>query len=226
MSSRFTIAFVDHVVHGILKSFDVVRAEFPESHLFVHESELLEFMEEHQLDLVLMNLDLIPNDAIHLLKEIKSRQNPGPFLVIYTLNQDDFVQELAFNSGADSFISFHNKPNVLKLFVRNLLHRRNTPEAIPKNKGIILDSEKFLVYRNGEAFQLPRKDFMLFQLLYTNCGRFLSKAEIAEMIWKDPKIAVKRVVDVHVYNIRQFFGKRIIQSQKGKGYRINKRLIA
>ena len=51
------------------------------------------------------------------------------------------------------------------------------------------------------------------------------KKAIAEYIWKDESVSKKRIIDVHVYNIRQLFGKRVIQSQKGNGYRINKKLI-
>ena len=72
---------------------------------------------------------------------------------------------------------------------------------------------------------MPRKEFKIFQLLFSSPDKFFSKTEIAEYIWKDESVSKKRIIDVHVYNIRQLFGKRVIQSQKGNGYRINKKLI-
>lgn len=226
MARQNTIAFVDNLVHEILKSYDTLREDFPGTYLFTHEKELFELMEKQKVDLVLLNLDLSPNDGIHLMKEIVSRQKPEPpLVVIYSPKQDDFVQELALNSGADSFIGFYRRAAVLRLFVKNMLSRRK-PHPRQRGRQVEIDLDSFLVYMNGKPVQLPRKEFMLFQLLYNNSHRFYSKADIATEIWHDEKVAQKRTIDVHIYNIRQFFGKRIIQSQKGKGYRINKKLIA
>lgn len=176
-------------------------------------------------DVVFLNLDLQPNDAVAICKEIRQKNSESnPFLVIYSEKQDDFVQELAFNSGVDSFINFHTKPAVMELFLKNLLRRR-VKVKINSKREVIIDNERHLVLKNGVAFQLPRKEFKLFELLYNSSEKFFSKLEIAGTIWNDESIANKRTIDVHIYNIRQFFGKRIIQSQKGKGYRINKKLI-
>ena len=220
-----SIVFVDNSINRIFKTIDVLRHSFRNIVIFNQEKDLFEFLEDNTADVIFMNLDLQPNDAVALTKEIRQRNmESNPFIIIYTDKQDDFVQELAFNSGADSFISFHNKAAVMELFLKNLLRRRI---KIFKNskKEVIIDHDKYLIFKNGEAFQLPRKEFRLFELLYNSSEKFFTKSEIAGYIWQDEAVANKRTIDVHIYNIRQFFGKRIIQSQKGKGYRINKRLI-
>jgi len=220
-----SIVFVDNSINRIFKTIDVLKHSFRNIVIFNQEKDLFEFLEENTADVIFMNLDLQPNDAVALTKEIRQRNmESNPFIIIYTDKQDDFVQELAFNSGADSFISFHNKAAVMELFLKNLLRRRI---KIFKNskKEVIIDHDKYLIFKNGEAFQLPRKEFRLFELLYNSSEKFFTKSEIAGYIWQDEAVANKRTIDVHIYNIRQFFGKRIIQSQKGKGYRINKRLI-
>ena len=79
--------------------------------------------------------------------------------------------------------------------------------------------------RHGLGSQKYHAEFKVFELLYNTPDKFFSKTEIAGLIWLDESVANKRTIDVHIYNIRQFFGKRIIQSQKGKGYRINKKVI-
>jgi len=226
MSAPYRIGFLDNTVQHIFRSVEAVREAYPNTQLFTHESELFENMRSTSFDLVLMNLDLAPNDAIQVLRELRTGPASGqPYVVIYSLQQNDFIQELAFDSGADAFVSFHRKPLVLKLFISNLLSRRAiNPKAIPE-QDFAVDKEKYLVYRKGQAFQLPRKEFQLFEMLFNNSGKFFSKKEIASEIWKDEKIALRRTIDVHIYNIRQFFGKRVIQSQKGRGYRINKKFI-
>jgi DNA-binding response OmpR family regulator len=226
MSSSFRIAFLDNTVQHIFRSVEEVRSLFPHTELFTHENELFDHYRSTPADLVLMNLDLSPNDAIQVLKDMRATPSTvQPFIVIYSLQQNDFIQELAFNSGADAFVTFHRKPLVLKLFIKNLLSRRALNLPPVSEQHFVVDREKYLVFRKGEPFQLPRKEFMLFDMLFNNSGKFFSKKEIAAEIWKDEKIALRRTIDVHIYNIRQFFGKRIIQSQKGRGYRINKKFI-
>jgi two-component system response regulator BaeR len=226
MSASYRIGFLDNTVQHIFKSVEVVRETFPNTQLFTHESELFESIRSSSIDLVLMNLDLAPNDAIEVLRELRSAPAASqPFVVIYSLQQNDFIQELAFDSGADAFISFHRKPVVLKHFVANLLSRRIVNSKLIPDQDFAVDKEKYLIYRKGQPFQLPRKEFQLFEMLFNNSGKFFSKKEIASEIWKDEKIALRRTIDVHIYNIRQFFGKRVIQSQKGRGYRINKKFI-
>jgi DNA-binding response OmpR family regulator len=112
----------------------------------------------------------------------------------------------------------------MELFLNNLLRRRVKITNNSKRE-VIIDNERYLIFKNGEPIQLPRKEFKLFELLYNSPEKFFTKTEIAGSVWQDETIANKRTIDVHIYNIRQFFGKRIVQSQKGKGYRINKKVI-
>lgn len=223
--NRSDIIFVDNSINGIFKTVEGLKRSFESISIFNQEKDFLEFLDNNRADVIFLNLDLQPNDAVILCKEIRQRNlEANPFIVIYTDKQDDFVQELAFNSGVDSFINFHNKVSVMELFLKNLLRRRVRIKNDLKRE-VVIDNDRHLIFKNGVAFQLPRKEFKLFELLYNSSEKFFSKTEIASSIWNDETIASKRTIDVHVYNIRQFFGKRIIQSQKGKGYRINKKLI-
>lgn len=223
--TRSSIVFVDNSINGIFKTVEGLKRNFESIYIFNQEKDFFEFLETGRADVIFLNLDLQPNDAVVLCKEIRQRNlETNPFIIIYTDKQDDFVQELAFNSGVDSFINFHNKVSVMELFLKNLLRRRVKIKNDLKRE-VVIDIERHLIFKNGVAFQLPRKEFKLFELLYNSSEKFFSKTDIATIIWNDEAVANKRTIDVHIYNIRQFFGKRIIQSQKGKGYRINKKLI-
>jgi DNA-binding response OmpR family regulator len=224
-SAEPVIFFVDNVIHRIFKTLEVLKLTYPNISIFSTEQEALDAMQIQTPDVLFLNLDLEPNDGVIMAREIR-RLHPShpPFIILYSDKQDDFVQELAFNSGVDSFIAFHNKGAVMTMFLKNLLkRRRQVPES--NHNRIYIDADQHVIYKFGEALQLPRKEFRLFELLFNNAERFFSKPEIAEAIWQDSSVAKKRAIDVHIYNIRQVFGKRIIQSQKGKGYRINKKVL-
>jgi DNA-binding response OmpR family regulator len=219
------IVFLDNLIHRVYKTVESLNQSYKNLQIYSTEAELLEGLEHSLPDVIFLHLDLEPNDAVVLAREIRKKHPlTPPYIIIYSDKQDDFVQELAFNSGVDAFISFIDKLSVLRVFLQNLLRRRPILTE-PSNRKIILDADKYLIYNYGTALQLPRKEFRLFELLYNNSDHFFSKLEIAEAIWNDPIISKKRTIDVHIYNIRQLFGKRIIQSQKGKGYRINKKVL-
>ena len=219
------IVFLDNLVHRVYKTVESLSQSYKNVEIYSTESELMDALDAALPDVIFLHLDLEPNDAVVLAKEIRKKYpSTPPFIIIYSEKQDDFVQELAFNSGVDAFIGFIEKFSILRVFLRNLLRRRRKQKENTTKK-IILDEDKFLIYNYGTALQLPRKEFRLFELLYNNSDHFFSKLEIAEAIRNDPVISKKRTIDVHIYNIRQLFGKRIIQSQKGKGYRINKKIL-
>lgn len=219
------IVFIDNSINQIFKSLDGLKDTFSNIKAFNDEREAISYVDQKPVDLLFLNLDLLPNDAVSVTKEIRQKNlESNPFIVVYSDKQDDFVQEMVFNSGADSFINFHNKPAILGLFIKNLLRRRIKKEK-EIDRAIVIDNDRYLVLKKGEPVQLPRKEFKVFELLYTNPNKFFTKTEIATQIWGEPKVAEKRIIDVHIYNIRQHFGKRVIQSQKGKGYRINSKYI-
>jgi DNA-binding response OmpR family regulator len=225
MASPYQVVFIDNSLHKIFRTIDVLQKTISEVKVFPHEEEFYVYLENFNPDIILISLELTPNDGVMLLKELRQKTfRIAPFIVIYSDKQDDYLQELAFNSGADAFVAFQYKPIIMSHFLANMLRRRNSNRSADK-KSLIVDNDKYLVFKNGEPVQLPRKEFRLFQFLFENPERFHTKDEIAQIIWKDISIAKKRNIDVHIYNIRQCFGKRIIQSQKGKGYRINKKLL-
>jgi DNA-binding response OmpR family regulator len=218
------IVLVDNNLSHIHKSLQLLSDELKNVHAFNNESDAIDFIAKNEVDVVLLNLDLTPRDALFFSRDIvTSKSETPPFIIVYSDKQEDFIQEVVLNSGIDAFINFQNKPAVLLLFIKNLLKRKAPDEK--KHAAIVIDREKFLVFMRDKPIQLPRKEFSVFELLYNHPDKFYSKTEIAEEIWKDAKIAQTRTIDVHVYNLRKFFGKKAIQSQKGKGYRFNSKFV-
>lgn len=220
------IVFIDNSLHTIFKSINALQIFYKGIKAFNNTEQALDFIYSNDTDILFINLDLIPNDSITIIKELLQKKlKSKPFIILYSDKQDDFLQELAFNAGVDSFINFHNNPAILQLFIKNLLFRRKKISQTEEKKEILIDKDRYLVLTKGEPVQLPRKEFKIFELLYNNPQKFFSKLEIALEIWEDSSVAGKRIIDVHIYNIRQFFGKQVIQSQKGIGYKINSKFI-
>ncbi len=222
------ILFYDTQLSGVYKLIDHLKRVFTHLEVVKTETEYFDALKEKHFDLIICSLDVAPMDGIAITKEtIHLKTDKRPFILVYSAKQDDFLLELAFNSGVDSFLNANNSPVIFELIIRSLLKRIKADQKLPqRNSELFIDEERHVVIQNDNAIELPRKEFKLLNLLYTNHHKFFSKKELAQEIWKDESIANKRTIDVHIYNIRQIFGKKIIQSQKGKGYRINKKYFA
>lgn len=159
------LVFVDNSVNRIFKTVEALKQSFPNIAIFNQEKDFFDHLDSHQSDVILLNLDLQPNDGLAILKEIKQRElKSDPFIIIYSDKQDDFVQELAFNSGVDSFINFHNKVAVLELFLQNLLRRKIKVSANGK-KEVIIDNDRYLILKTVLPINYQEKN-----LNYLNCS--------------------------------------------------------
>ncbi|MBK9285254.1 MAG: response regulator transcription factor [Sphingobacteriaceae bacterium] len=224
--NKNNIVFIDNSIQNIYKTLDVLKQTFANIFYFNSEEEGMKYLQENNADIILLNLDLQPLDAITFANEIlKLKSSHKPFTIIYSDKQDDFIQELAFNSEIDSFISFHKKPAVLLPFLKNLISRLKV-ESKKTQHNIQVDEEKFIILVKNKSFTLPKKEFKLFELLHQHPDKIFSKKELAQLIWNDESVADKRIIDVHIYNIRKTLGRNIIRSQKGKGYKMNLKFIS
>ncbi len=223
-----TIVYYDTQLSLVYKTIDHLKKAFSNLVVVKSEAEFFEFIKNNKADILIVNLDVNPLDGIGITREtISIYEDKKPYIIVYSNKQDDFLQELAYNSGVDAFINSNYAPVLLELLIKSLLRRlKTTPAPRVKSNELIVDEEEFLVIKNGVKIELPKKEFKMLLLLQRNDTKFFSKLELAKEIWNDEEIAKKRTIDVHIYNIRQIFGKHIIQSQKGKGYRINKKYFA
>ena len=91
--SIHSIVFVDNSINQIFKTINHLKTKYENTDVFVQEKLFLEFFEKNSPDIIFINLDLKPNDALIILKDIKQiNKEPNPYVVIYTENNDDFVQ--------------------------------------------------------------------------------------------------------------------------------------
>ena len=86
-----------------------------------------------------------------------------------------------------------------------------------------MDDEKHLITIDSKQIVLPRKEFNLLFLLYSNPGKIFTRTEIAKHIWGDASVGEKerRTIDVHLSSIRNKIGDEYIRTVSGIGYIFN-----
>lgn len=228
-STNQNILIYSDNLSSIYKTIDHLIAKFANVVVAKSESEYFEQLNDCAFDVVVIDLDVSPMDGIALITESINRigGNTLPYFVLYSDKDDDFLVELALNNGVDVFTTKIKNPNIIELIIKSLLRRRIIKMNTKNQKsGIKINREGFVIENGNQTYELPKKEFLLLTLLRSEPNKFFSKQELASEIWNNEKIAEKRVIDVHIYNIRKLLGKNIIQSQKGKGYRINKKYFA
>ena len=87
------------------------------------------------------------------------------------------------------------------------------------DKGIIIDREKYLVYKDGEEFSFPKKEFELLALLLSKKGKVFTREVILSSVWGGEVVVGDRTIDVHIRKLREKIGDNYIKTIKGVGYK-------
>ena len=170
------------------------------------------------LDVMMPGLDGM--ETCRELREIDSLKDV--IIAFLTARNEDYSQIAGFDVGADDYITKPIKPRVLSSRIKALL-RRNTPAESSSEQvdmgGIKIDRERYMVIKDGEEINLPKKEFKLLSLLATKPGKVFTREFILQQVWGDEVVVGDRTIDVHVRKLREKLGDEYIKTIKGIGYK-------
>jgi len=186
--------------------------------------EAIALAEQITPDLIVLDVMMPEMDGVETCHELRRIDKLAQTLIVFlTARGEDYSQIAGFGAGADDYIT---KPISPKLFLAkvNALFKRS---AGPTTKDVlrtqiddlIIDRERFIVIKAGEVFSLPRKEFLLLELLTSKPGKVFTRHEIFSEIWGDDVIVGDRTIDVHVRKIRDRLNLNSIKTVKGVGYK-------
>ena len=175
--------------------------------------------------LIVLDVMMPEMDGIETCKEIRQVPSLKNSIIIFlTARGEDYSQIAGFDAGADDFVTKPFKPRVLVSRIKALLRRYKEEPLKEARQSIVLneftiDREKYSVIKDGEEFELARKEFELLSLLASRPNRVFSREEILSTIWGDDVIVGDRTIDVHVRKIREKLKTPNIKTIKGVGYK-------
>lgn len=170
--------------------------------------------------LILLDMMMPVMDGLETCRAIRSRPELKDVMIVFlSAVGNEETQLQGYESGADDYIGKPIKMNILRSRVRAILSRISLPEA--NQQKLIIDTEHYQVQIGDEKLVLPRKEFMLLNLLYSHPGRLFSREEIYREIWGDKVIVGDRTIDVHIRKLRQKIGDNHIVTIKGMGYKFS-----
>ena len=126
-------------------------------------AEGVEAVKKHRPDLVLLDVMMPGMDGIEACEAIRTNPDIASTLIAFlSARGEDYSQVAGFDAGADDYITKPIRPKVLVSRVKALL-RRNVKESEPvgniERGDLLINLEKYQVFRDGEVVDMPRKEF-------------------------------------------------------------------
>ena len=198
----------------------------------------IEFLEQHEALLVLLDINLGDKSGFELCKRIR-KDYDMPILFISARKSDDDILT-ALNIGGDDYISKPFTLNILLAKVKAVLSRYekaaeaarqtsgNAPAVDPADgrieidQAIYLDTSTHKLVRNGESINLKVMEYKMLLYLLENRGRVITKDELLKSVWEDEFIG-EGTLAVHARHLREKIEKDpkeplILKTIWGVGY--------
>lgn len=177
--------------------------------------------------LILLDVMMPEMDGVETCRELKrTKALDETIIVFFTARSEDFTQILSLDAGGDDYITKPIKPALLVSKVNSLLRRHKVVKQVSKvyqAGDLIIDKEKYLVFKDGKEIQLARKEFELLNLLASRPDRVYTRDEILNQVWDENVVVGERTIDVHIRKIREKTGSDHIRTLKGVGYKFVKK---
>jgi len=177
--------------------------------------------------LILLDIMMPEMDGIEVCEKIRALPKLRNTIIAFlTARGEDYSQIAGFDAGGDDYITKPIKPKVLVSRIKALLKRLNrdafssgSDSSVITKGDLIIDRNKYLVFKGDEEVLLPKKEFELLLLLSSRPGRVFTRDEIFQLVWEDNVIVGDRTIDVHIRKLREKIGDDYIKTIKGVGYK-------
>jgi two-component system alkaline phosphatase synthesis response regulator PhoP len=172
-------------------------------------------------DLVILDVMMPGMDGVEVCEALRKIPGLENILICFlTARNEDYSQLAGLDAGADDYISSPIKPRVLISRINALLRRKElTSMKNIDTKELVINREKYTVFKEGKAIHLPKKEFELLALLASRPEIVFERDVILEKVWGTDIVVGDRTIDVHVRKLREKIGDEHIQTVKGIGYK-------
>lgn len=184
--------------------------------------DAIKLAQQERPDLIILDVMMPDLDGIETCRVIRETPELKDVLVAFlTARNEDYSQIAGFDAGADDYINKPIKPRVLVSRVKALLRRGSSSkdDGVLEVSGFVIDREKYLIIKEGEHFNLPKKEFELIALLASRPGKVFTREDILKNVWGDDVVVGDRTIDVHIRKLREKLGDSYIRTIKGVGYK-------
>jgi two-component system OmpR family response regulator len=197
-----------------------------------NKTQLFATMDQGQVDLITLDLKMLPDDGLSLAREIRERSDVP--IIMVTSKADPLDRIVGLEIGADDYIvkPFHVREVLAR--VRSVLRRYQGKYSKAGNHSDggecfvfdrwTLDCRRRRVESDsGKSCALTTAEFNLLKVLLTHANRVLTRNQIMDLMKGQSWVANDRAVDNQVGRLRRKLesidgASHMIQSVRGAGY--------
>jgi two-component system response regulator MprA len=180
---------------------------------------------ENEPDLLILDVGLPRRNGFEVVQELRRQGITAPTLML-TARGEVSDRVAGLNAGADDYLVKPFDPEELVARVRALLRRSAAHGRVPRLcvGDIVLDPLSREVFRGNRHLVLTQREFALLEHLMRHAGTPLTRAEIAEQVWRQTPIDTDEtnIVDVYVAYLRKKLDavdeQPMLETVRGVGY--------
>lgn len=189
-----------------------------EVHRAADGTQALEHFRRYSPDAVLLDLNLPELGGMEILQWIRQESQVPVIVVSVRDGESDKVRALEL--GADDFVTKPFSARELVARIRTNLRREPGGQGRSQLSDLQIDWNRAEVYKNGVKVVLSRQEFDFLRLLHENSHRVCSRSFVVERVWGYDFAGDERVVDTTVKRLRRKIGTKLIETVRGRGYRL------
>jgi two-component system response regulator RegX3 len=178
-------------------------------------------------DIVLLDLMLPEMSGTEVCRQLRQKSNVP--IIMVTARASEIDKVVGLEIGADDYVTKPYSPRELVARIRAVLRRQSADTAELSAPTLAagpvrMDVERHVVTVDGDAVQLPLKEFELLELLLRNAGRVLTRGQLIDRVWGADYVGDTKTLDVHVKRLRSKIEPepstpRFIVTVRGLGYK-------
>ena len=171
-------------------------------------------------DLIILDLGLPGRPGLQVLREWREQGSHTPVLILTA--RSSWAERIeGLKAGADDYLSKPFHPEELLLRIQGLLRRAhglsNQTELLAG--GLSLDEAAQCVTLDGQRVELTAAEFRLLRYFMLHSGQLLSKTQLSDHLYDGESERDSNVLEVLINRLRSKFGKSLIETRRGLGYR-------
>lgn len=184
--------------------------------------EALEKMDNHHVDLIVLDLMMPRMDGYEFTKTLRQCNNNIPILMV-TAKEAPADKKKGFIVGTDDYMVKPVDEEEMVLRIAALLRRSQIVNQHRLTIGeTVLDYNSFTVTRGENVQELPNKEFLLLFKLLSYQNKIFTRRSLMDEIWDMNSETDERTVDVHINRLRDRFKDNTdfeIVTVRGLGYK-------
>ncbi len=200
--------------------------------------EIIDFLLEENLHLLLLDIGLPGVDGLHICKQFR-QQSEVPVIMITSKN-DEITELMSINNGADDFVAKPFNPQILVAHMESVLKRTykengSTDELkivqnITDGRGNVLKQEfvfevlKGRIINEAGTVELSKNEIQILQVLATRQGEIVSRDDIINSLWDNCMFVDDNTLTVNMTRLKsKLEGIGIvgaIVTKRGMGYQL------